>query len=75
MPQGLRDGLGRSFNQRLELAIGGQGKLLDDRGGQNALAISEVSHIIAELAQLCRQGRAGQALHAHLGITGHADKR
>jgi len=38
-------------------------------------AIAEVSDIITELAQFVWQGRAGQAPHAHLGITGHADKR
>lgn len=47
----------------------------DDRRRQYALAIAEVSHIKTALAQFVRQGRAGQRIEAHLGITGHADKR
>jgi hypothetical protein len=57
MPPGLRDGLGRSFNQRLELAIGAHGELLDDHVGQDALAALDLRNIVAELSQLCRQVR------------------
>jgi hypothetical protein len=36
MPPGLCDRLGRSLDQRLELAIASQGKVLSDRGGQDS---------------------------------------
>ncbi len=39
MPPGLCDRLARSFEQRLELAIGGQGELLGDRSRQNPIAV------------------------------------
>jgi hypothetical protein len=50
MPPGLCDRLGRSFDQWLELAIGGQGKPLNDRAVQDALAAFYFSEIVTEPA-------------------------
>jgi hypothetical protein len=57
MRHGRRDRLGRPRRQRLQLTIGVHAEPLNDRGGQNSLAFSEVSDIVTELAQVVRLGQ------------------
>ena len=49
MPPGLCDRLGRSFDLRLEFAIGGQGKPLSDRSGHDSLALA---HLAAKVQRM-----------------------
>jgi hypothetical protein len=51
MGHGRRDRPGRSRRQRLQLAIGAGDEL---RGGQNSLAVSEVSDIVAHGEEIAR---------------------
>src|SRR5260370_3488792 len=53
-------GLGAARGQQLQLTIGARDEFLNHRGGQNSLAVSEVSDVVTHGAEIAGKRRARQ---------------